>query len=120
MLNKVNLMGRLTADPELRSTPNNVLVTTFRIAVDRNYCPKGSDRKTDFFDIVAWNKNAEFVTKHFSCGRLILVNGEMRNKEITDKHGIKKTITEVIANEVHFTGEPKNCTCFAKKEEQST
>ena len=71
MLNRAILMGRLVADPELRHTANNVAVTTFRIAVDRNYTPKGAERQTDFINLVAWRNTADFVSRYFHKGQLV-------------------------------------------------
>lgn len=103
MLNKVILMGRLTKDPELRTTNNGKNVTTFTIAVDTGY---GEDKKTDFINCVAWNKTAEFINKYFSKGQMIIVLGRISTRNYEDKNGDKKYITEVIANEVQF-GESK-------------
>lgn len=107
MFNKAILMGRLTKDPELRATPNGVSVCTFSIAVDRQYSSKGEERKTDFFNIVAWRQTAEFISKYFTKGRCVLVEGELQNRSYTDKDGITRYVTEVIASQVSFTGEKK-------------
>jgi single-strand DNA-binding protein len=99
--NKVILAGRLTADPELKQTPQGVSVTTFGIAINRKY--KGADGAypTDFFNIVAWRNTAEFITKHFKKGRAILLCGQLQNRS-WEKDGQKHTVTEVIADEVDF------------------
>lgn len=107
MLNRAILIGRLTKDPELRTTPNGVAVTTFSIAVDRRFSGKGEERKTDFFNIVAWRQQAEFVAKYFSKGRAIAVQGEIQNRSYVDKDGNTRYITEIVADSVHFTGEGK-------------
>lgn len=107
MYNKAILMGRLARDPELKTTPNGVSVCTFSIAVDRRYQGKDEEKKTDFFNIVAWRQTAEFVSKYFSKGRCILVEGEIQNRSYTDKDGITRYVTEVIASQVSFTGEKK-------------
>lgn len=107
MYNKVILMGRLTRDPELKTTPNGISVATFSIAVDRRFAKSGEERKTDFFNIVAWRQQAEFVSKFFYKGRSILVEGEIQNRSYVDKDGVTRYITEVIADNVSFTGEPK-------------
>lgn len=107
MYNKVILMGRLTRDPELKTTPNGVSVATFSIAVDRRFTKSGEEKKTDFFNIVAWRHQADFVSKFFYKGRCILVEGEIQNRNYQDKEGNTRYITEVIADSLHFTGEPK-------------
>lgn len=106
MLNSVIMMGRLTADPELRHTPNNVAVTSFTIAVDRTFAKAGTERQTDFFDVVAWNKSAEFVSRYFRKGQLVAVQGRMETRSYEDKNGVKRKVYEIIAENVHFA-EPK-------------
>ena len=105
-INSCIMMGRLTADPELRHTPNNVAVTSFTIAVDRTYAKAGTERQTDFFDVVAWNKTAEFVSRYFRKGQLVAVQGRMETRSYEDKNGIKRKAYEIIAENVHFA-EPK-------------
>lgn len=105
MYNKTILMGRLTRDPELKTTPSGVSVCTFSIAVDRRYQTKGEERKTDFFNIVAWRQTGEFVSHYFGKGSLILVEGELQTRQYTNKDGVNVTVTEVIADNVSFTGE---------------
>ena len=97
--NRTILVGNLVADPELKTTPNGVNVTRFRIAVNRRFAKNG---ETDFFDIVAWRNTAEFVCRHFSKGRPILVSGELQNRTWTDKEGVKHYAVEVVADEVTF------------------
>ena len=106
MLNVVALMGRLTADPELRYTPSNVPVTTFSLACDRSYVKSGQDRQTDFINIVAWRQSAEFVTKYFRKGMLVAVQGSIQTRNYVDKDNNKRTAFEVVADSVHFA-EPK-------------
>ena len=106
MLNVAVLMGRLTKDPELRQTPNGVSVTTFTIAVDRDYTPKGQERQADFINIVAWRSTAEFVCKYFHKGQLVAVQGPIQTRTYTDKDGIKRKAFEIVASNVHFA-EPK-------------
>lgn len=105
MYNKTILMGRLTRDPELKTTPSGVSVCTFSIAVDRRYQTKGEEKKTDFFNIVAWRTTGEFVVKYFRKGSLILVEGELQTRQYTNKDGINVTVTEINAEQVSFTGE---------------
>lgn len=102
MLNNVVLMGRLTADPELRHTPNDIPVTTFTLAVNRSFAKAGSDRATDFIDIVAWRNTAEFVSRYFNKGQLVAVEGSIQTRTYQDKEGKNRKVFEVIANNVHF------------------
>ena len=101
MLNKAILMGRLTADPELRRTQNNTPVTSFTLAVNR-MAKAGDKPQADFIDIVAWNKTAEFVAKWFSKGQQVAVSGRIQTRTWEDKSGQKRKSVEVIAEEVHF------------------
>ena len=101
MLNRVILMGRFVADPELRSTASNLSVCSFRIAVDRDY-KKGDQKETDFIDIVAWRSTAEFVANYFKKGRVIAVDGRLQIRQWTDNDGNKRFVTEVIADNVYF------------------
>lgn len=102
MLNVVVLIGRLTADPEIRYTPSNVPVTTFTIAVNRSYVKQGTERQTDFIDIVAWRSTAEFVCKYFKKGQQIAVQGSLQTRSYTDSQGNRRKAYEVIADNVHF------------------
>lgn len=102
MLNKVVLMGRLTRDPELKYTPSNVAVTTFTVAVDRNYARQGEQRQTDFINIVAWRTTAEFVAKYFTKGQLMALSGSIQTRTWDDNEGKKHYVTEVVADEVYF------------------
>ena len=106
MLNVAVLMGRLTADPELRHTPNGIAVTSFTLACDRSYVKAGAERQTDFIDIVAWRNTAEFVCKYFHKGQLVAVQGSMQTRTYTDKEGNKRKAFEIVASNVHFA-EPK-------------
>lgn len=104
MLNVAVLMGRLVADPELKSTQNGVDVCSFRLAVDRSYTPRGEDRKADFIDVVAWRQTAAFVCKYFKKGSMIAVQGEIQTRNYEDKNGNKRTAVEVVASGVSFCG----------------
>ncbi|HCR43707.1 MAG TPA: single-stranded DNA-binding protein [Ruminococcaceae bacterium] len=106
MLNVVALMGRFVADPELKQTSSGISVTNFRIAVDRSYVKAGSERQTDFIDVVAWRNTAEFVCKYFRKGQLVALQGSLQTRSYTDKDGNKRKAVEVIADNVHFA-EPK-------------
>lgn len=105
MFNKAILMGRLTRDPELKTTPSGVNVCTFSIAVDRRFQTKGEEKKTDFFNIVAWRQTGEFVSRYFKKGSMIMVDGELQTRQYTNKNGVNVTVTEVNAEQVSFTGE---------------
>jgi len=103
MYNKAILIGRLVADPELRTTPNGTPVCSFRIAVNRPYSSKeGSERVADFIDIVAWRQQAEFVCRYFSKGKPILVEGSIQTRSYTDKNDQKRTAVEVVADTLRF------------------
>ncbi len=101
MFNLVVLTGRLTADPELKTTPNGISVTNFSIAVNRNY-RSGGENQADFINIVAWRQTAEFVTKYFQKGSLIGIEGSIQTRRYQDKDGNNRTIFEVVANNVQF------------------
>ena len=102
MLNVVCLMGRLAADPELRHTQTQIPVTSFRIAVDRTFQPKGQEKQTDWIDIVAWRNTAEFVTRYFRKGSMIALQGSIQTRAYTDKEGNKRTAFEIVADNVFF------------------
>ena len=102
MLNSVVLMGRLTAEPELRHTPNGIAVTSFTLAVNRSYAKAGSERATDFIDIVAWRNTAEFVSRYFTKGQLVAVEGSIQTRTYQDKDGNNRKAFEIVANNVHF------------------
>ncbi len=103
MLNQVALMGRLTADPELRHTPSNISVTTFTIAVNRSYVKQGAERQTDFIDIVAWRSTAEFICRYFRKGQMMALDGSIQTRTYTDKEGRNRKAFEILANNVYFT-----------------
>lgn len=107
MLNRVILMGRLTADPELQATQSGISYCRFSIAVDRNYKSKSSSEKqTDFINIQAWRQTAEFVSKYFSKGKMIVVEGELQNNNY-EKNGVKYYSFIVKADNVSFGGDKK-------------
>lgn len=105
-MNKVVLLGRLAADPELRQTPNGITVTSFTIAVDRQYS-KGPDRQTDWIDIVAWRNTAEFVCKYFQKGSPIVIEGSIQTRTYEDKSGQKRKAVEVQAENIEFVPRAK-------------
>ena len=104
MFNLVVLTGRLTADPELKTTPNGVSVTSFSIAVQRKQKNSNGEYETDFINIVAWRQTAEFITKHFTKGSMIGIEGSIQTRQYTDKNGNNRTAFEVVANNVQFVG----------------
>jgi single-strand DNA-binding protein len=114
MLNKVILMGRLVADPELRQTPTNISVCRFRIAVDRGYSAD-KEKKADFITVVAWRATAEFVSKYFSKGKMIIVEGALHNADYTDANNVKHYAMEVTADKVTF-GETKSANTVDREE----
>lgn len=104
MLNSIILMGRLTADPELKTTGTGTAVTTFTVAVDRDYQKSGEAKQTDFFNIVAWRGTAEFIARNFQKGKLIAVKGSLQSRKYTDREGSARTATEIVADSVYFAG----------------
>ena len=104
MLNVVAIMGRLVADPELRTTPAGVNVCQFRIACDRNFARQGEQRQADFVDIVAWRQRADFVCKYFQKGSMIAIEGALQSRNYQDKNGNNRTAMAVVASNVSFAG----------------
>jgi len=102
MLNRIILMGRLTRDPELRRTQSGTAVTSFTLAVDRDFKSQSGEKETDFIDIVAWRNTAEFVSKYFTKGRMAVVEGRLQIRDWTDKEGGKRRSAEVVADNVRF------------------
>lgn len=101
MLNKCFLLGRMTKDPEIRRTNGGTAVTSFTLAVDRDFKSNG-EKETDFIDVVAWRSTAEFVSKYFSKGRMAIVEGRLQIRDWTDKNGNKRRTAEVVADNVYF------------------
>ena len=106
MLNHITIMGRLTRDPELRRTGSGIAVTSFTLAVDRDYKAKDAEKEVDFIDCVAWRNTGEFVGKYFTKGRMAVVSGKLQIRGWTDKEGNKRRTAEVVADNVYF-GESK-------------
>lgn len=104
MLNSAILMGRFVADPELKKTQNDVSYTKFTLAVDRDFCKKDEEKKTDFIDIVAWRNTAEFVCKYFKKSSLAVIKGSVQVCNYTDTKGNKRKVFEIKADEVYFAG----------------
>ena len=97
-------MGRLTKDPEVRYTQNNIPVANFSIAVSRRFTKENDEVKADFFNVIAWNKTGEFVSKYFKKGQQIAVVGRLQNRNWDDQNGQKHYATDVVAEEVYFAG----------------
>lgn len=110
MLNVVAIMGRLVADPELRTTQSGTDVCSFRIACDRNFVRQGEQRQADFIDIVAWRNQASFVSKYFQKGSLIAIDGSIQTRQYEDKNGNKRTAVEVVADNINFAGSKNGST----------
>lgn len=109
MLNHITIMGRLTRDPDLRYTQSQTPVTSFTLAVDRDYSSKDTgEKQTDFIDCVAWRSTAEFVSKYFSKGRMAVVSGRLQLRDWTDKDGNKRRSAEVVAENVYFGDSKKD------------
>lgn len=108
MLNKIFIMGRLTRDPELRRTQNGTAVTSFSLAVDRDFKNADGSKDTDFINVVAWRGAAEFVAKYFSKGRMAVVEGRLQMRDWTDKEGNKRRNAEVLADSIYFGDSKKD------------
>lgn len=102
MLNKAIVMGRLTADPEVKHTPGGASVTTITLACERDFKGKDGSRETDFIDVVAWRNTAEFVGKYFSKGRMAVAEGRLQFRSYTDKNNVKRRSAEILADNVYF------------------
>ena len=103
MLNHITIMGRLTRDPELRSTQSGVSVASFTVAVDRDFGGRdGGEKQTDFIDCVAWRQTGEFVSKYFRKGSMIVVSGRLQSRKWQDREGNNRTSWEVNADNVYF------------------
>jgi len=107
MLNHIEVMGRLTRDPELRKTPSDIPVAVFTLAVDRDFKGPDNERETDFIDIETWRSTAEFVNKYFTKGRMAVVEGRLQIQDWTDRDGVKHRSAKVVADNVYFGGSTK-------------
>ena len=108
MLNKIFIMGRLTRDPELRRTPTGTAVTSFSLAVDRDFKGQNGEKETDFIEVVAWRNTAEFVAKYFAKGRAAVVEGRLQIRDWKDKEGNNRRTAEVVADNVYFADSKKD------------
>ena len=102
MLNKIVIMGRLTRDPELRRTQSGTPVTSFSLAVDRDFKSQSGDKETDFIDVVAWRNTAEFAAKYFTKGRMAIASGRLQIRDWRDNNGNKRRSAEVVADSIYF------------------
>lgn len=103
-INNCVFMGRFVRDPEVKKTQSDLSVCSFTLAVDRNYTPKGEEKKADFVDFVAWRGTADFIGKYFTKGDLIAVTGELQTRTYEDKDGNKRKAVEIIVNQASFCG----------------
>lgn len=104
MINSVVIMGRLTYEPELRTTPSGISVIKFNVACDRNKTKSGEEKKTDFIDCTAWRQTAEFIARYFHKGSMIAIEGSIQTDSFTDKDGNKRKSVQVVADQVSFCG----------------
>ena len=102
MLNHITIQGRLTKDPELRHTGSGTAVASFTIACERDFKDQNGEKQTDFVDIVAWRNTAEFVSKYFTKGSMIIASGRLQMRSYTDKNGNKRTDAEVVIDNGYF------------------
>lgn len=104
MLNHIEIMGNLVADPEMRTTASSVKVTSFRIACERDYAAPGMQKETDFIDCIAWREKAEFLCRYFSKGMPIVVSGRLQIRKWEDREGSKRSSAEIVAENLYFAG----------------
>lgn len=116
MYNKITLMGRIVADPELKTSQNGVPYVRFRIAVNRRFHNKNEENKVDFFNATAWRSTAEFICKYFGKGSMIMIDGEMQTQQYEDRNGKQAAWYEVAVDRVCFTGEPKKETGYKQRQ----
>ena len=121
MLNHITIMGRLTRDPEMRTTQSGVAVASFTLAVDRDFGSKdGAEKQADFIDCTAWRHTAEFVSKYFSKGRMAVVSGRLQIDNYTDNDGNKRRSAKVIADNIYFGDSKKDGTTSGQSDSQNT
>ena len=113
MLNKIIAMGRLTADPELKTTGGGTSVCSFTLASDRDYKGKDAERETDWLDCVAWRGTAEFISKYFAKGRMMVVEGRLQTRTYEDKNGNKRKATEIVVDNAYFGDSKKDTDGYA-------
>lgn len=101
-MNNIQIIGTITKDIELKETSSQVKYTRFSIAVNRKFANQNGEYETDFFNVVAWRKTAEFISNYFGKGKRIAISGNLQTSKYTDKDGNERTSTEIVANEVFF------------------
>lgn len=111
--NKVIIGGRLTADPELKTTPSGIAVTSFTVAVNRRRMKEGEESKADFFNVTAWRATAEFITRFFKKSSSICIVGSLETRSRVDNQGIKRFATSVVADEAYFVDSKSEATSFS-------
>ena len=116
MLNKVILMGRLTRDPELKSTQSGVNVATFTLAVDRSYTKAGAEKETDFLDCVAWRGTAEFISRYFKKGMQVAVTGRVQTRKWKDQQEQNRVAVEIVVDEAFFADSKRETSAVDKAE----
>ena len=119
MLNHIDIMGRLVADPELRSTASNIKVASLRIACDREIYGKDKEKETDFIDCVAWRQKGEFICRNFHKGDMIVISGRLQIRPWEDREGNKRYATEIIVNDVYFGGSKKKAVDVSSEEQDA-
>ena len=121
MLNHITIMGRLTRDPEMRTTQSGVAVASFTLAVDRDFGGRdGGEKQTDFIDCTAWRHTAEFVSKYFSKGRMAVVSGRLQIDNYTDNDGNKRKAAKVIADNIYFGDSKKDSAAGSQSDEAAS
>ena len=121
MLNHITIMGRLTHNPEMRTTQSGVAVASFTLAVDRDFGGRdGSEKQTDFIDCTAWRHTAEFVSKYFSKGRMAVVSGRLQIDNYTDNDGNKRKSAKVVADNIYFGDSKKDGATGGQSNGQNT
>lgn len=118
-LNVVAIMGRLAADPQMRQTQSGKSVASFRVAVDRGRKDANGQNQTDWLDVVAWDKTADFVSRYFPKGSMIAVTGRLQSRNYQDKNGNNRTAIEIVAQNVSFCGEKKQEKSFPPANENA-
>lgn len=118
MLNSVQIMGRMTRDPETRYTPSEVPVTSFSIACDRDFSGRDGEKQTDFFDVVAWRGVGEFIARNFKKGSMIAISGRLQTRDWIDRDGNKRKATEIVVENAYF-GEAKRRDDSGEKAERN-
>ena len=118
MLNQINLCGRVTTDIEIKTTPSGKSVAQFNLAVERDFSNNDGERETDFIPVVVWGGTAEFASKYFSKGKMMIVGGRLQTRKYQTQNGENRYVTEVIANNVYFAGDRERAAETENNEEE--